>query len=373
MEDFLTTTRKLVREGRRIMACAPLYPPVELFTSMGVTPVVPWGISDSYPEVPASDQHLQQYTCSVARRLAQCMLSEAARNFSGLFFYNACDTLRNMPEIIQLTLAESLILAPTFHLHVSQTPRDQTDADAYTREGIEKLVKQVRGAFGVDFSEDAFRETVDMYRKARGLAAQAEELTARGMMPFSRAAELAMEGWRKPVEAHIEDMAAVLGEHKGNRAREDGPGVVVSGILPPPAELTDAMEAAGLRIVANDVALMHRATAHTPAEFDDAAGYYSNFYSNHFPCTTLLHTADRRTDALISMAREAGASGFVFAGEKFCEYEYLEFPYLERRLKDEGFFVLFLEIAMDDAKHLGAHVTRVEAFAELLHGSNARK
>ncbi len=36
------------------------------------------------------------------------------------------------------------------------------------------------------------------------------------------------------------------------------------------------------------------------------------------------------------MVREGNAAGFIFIGEKFCEYEYFEVPYLRKALEEEG-------------------------------------
>jgi benzoyl-CoA reductase/2-hydroxyglutaryl-CoA dehydratase subunit BcrC/BadD/HgdB len=69
----------------------------------------------------------------------------------------------------------------------------------------------------------------------------------------------------------------------------------------------------------------------------------------------------------MELITERSAKGVIFIGEKFCEYEYFEIPYLEKRLKAKGLFTLFLEISMDDNEHIEAFNTRIEAFSELLH------
>lgn len=53
-------------------------------------------------------------------------------------------------------------------------------------------------------------------------------------------------------------------------------------------------------------------------------------------------------------------------GEKFCEYEYFEFPYLQKHLRQKGLRTLLLEFAIDDDQNLGQVRTRIEAFSEMI-------
>src|SRR5271157_113239 len=90
-------------QGKPIIGCFPLYPPVELLHAMGLSPVVLWGFRGPIQQ---SDRHLQIYTCSVARYLTEWVLSDQSAGIAGILAYNACDSLRNLPEILQAGLRE---------------------------------------------------------------------------------------------------------------------------------------------------------------------------------------------------------------------------------------------------------------------------
>jgi benzoyl-CoA reductase/2-hydroxyglutaryl-CoA dehydratase subunit BcrC/BadD/HgdB len=64
--------------------------------------------------------------------------------------------------------------------------------------------------------------------------------------------------------------------------------------------------------------------------------------------------------------QETGVGGVIFFGEKFCEYEYFEFPYLEGMLKELGVRSLLLEMSAEGLQNLDGYRTRIEAFAETL-------
>ena len=69
----------------------------------------------------------------------------------------------------------------------------------------------------------------------------------------------------------------------------------------------------------------------------------------------------------MNLVDRSGARGVIFSGEKFCEYEYFEFPFLEKCLREKGIPTLFLEFGVDDDRNVSAYTTRVEAFAEILN------
>ncbi|HQL82068.1 MAG TPA: 2-hydroxyacyl-CoA dehydratase family protein, partial [Spirochaetota bacterium] len=142
--------------------------------------------------------------------------------------------------------------------------------------------------------------------------------------------------------------------------------IIVTGILPPPDGLIDAIEGAGMRVAGNDVASQSRSYGHEAALTGDPAAFYCGAYRARRACTTLLYTADRRIDELCARAAERDARGVLFVGEKFCEYEYLELPYMRKILDEKKIAHMEIEIAAGDRDGAASLRTRVEAFAELL-------
>ncbi|MBW1925389.1 MAG: 2-hydroxyacyl-CoA dehydratase [Deltaproteobacteria bacterium] len=67
----------LKREGRKLLGCFPLYPPLALFHAMALEPVVMWGFKPFSPNTPKADRHVQNYVCSVGGHLVESVLSDA--------------------------------------------------------------------------------------------------------------------------------------------------------------------------------------------------------------------------------------------------------------------------------------------------------
>ncbi len=358
ISSILTNSRQA---GRPLIGCFPLYPPLELLSSLGLTPVVLWSLGRWLPETPNADLHVQQYACSVGRRLAEAVAGSAGEVFDGLFMYNACDTLRNLPELLQL-VRPSL---PIFRIHVPQTVPQGEFVQGYLAREVENLIQRLEAEYAVSYSDQAFRATVEQYRAVRGLAQGIQQAAAQGRLRFADYTRTINTAWLSPIEQQRAMLQELL-DSAGEEAKASGPKVMLSGIMPPPGPIMELIEQAGLRVAANDIASLGRSIEYTPEGFDSAADYYQQFYFDHPPCSTLLYSGEARHASLPRAATDSRVDGVIFVAEKFCEYEYFEFPLMQKALGEMNIPSLVLEIAMHDRDNVGAFRTRIEAFAELL-------
>ncbi|MBN2152392.1 MAG: 2-hydroxyacyl-CoA dehydratase [Candidatus Lokiarchaeota archaeon] len=366
MKGFDALERALGESGRPVVCCFPLYPPLELFHAMGFNPIVLWGLKPFLASTSACDKHVQTFACSVGRHLTEFLLSGDVAGVDSVFFYNACDTLRNLPEILSRNMIGAGRQAKFYHFHVPMQGLGAGVGRDYFKGEVGRLASSLEKDCHVAFSNRNFQDSVEKYRKMRGLHAVLQERVARGQLGFGRYARAVHEGHLVPVEAAIDTLQSLAREPPSNPRREGLHRVMLSGIMPPPPELSDAIERAGLVVAANDIASMHRSFRHTPRFNGDVGDYYVDFYSRHCPCPTLLFTADQRAGYLADMAKDNGVEGVIFVGEKFCEYEYLEFPHIEKIFKQNGIHVLSLEVSIDDRDNVAPLEGRIEAFAELL-------
>jgi benzoyl-CoA reductase/2-hydroxyglutaryl-CoA dehydratase subunit BcrC/BadD/HgdB len=358
--------QELMDSGRPVMACFPLYPPLELLHSMGFNPVVLWGLKPHLHSTSEGDKHVQTFACSVGRHLAEFLLSERPAGLDNVFFYNACDTLRNLPEILGKNWNRVGHEARFFHFHVPMYNLSGESGRRYFHDEVSRLVSALESASHVPFSSKNFRSSVEKYRRMRASCAGLQERVSSGQLSFTRYAQAVQAGYLMPVERAIERFDAMSREEAPIQQRDGFRKVMVSGIMPPPPAMSDAIEHAGLVVATNDIASIQRSIMYTPEARDDPGVYYADFYSRHCPCPTLLFTADQRVEFLIGEARRAGVDGVIFIGEKFCEYEYLEFPRIESTFKQNGIPVLSLEVSIDDQDNIAPFKNRIDAFAELL-------
>ena len=366
MISFDAFERGLKETGRPVVGCFPLYPPLELFHAMGFNPIVLWGLKPYITSTSASDKHVQTFACSVGRHVVEFLLSSKAAMVDSIFFYNACDTLRNLPEILSRNMCGDGRQVKFYHYHVPMQGFDGASGRDYFKGEISRLVSSIEKDHHVTFSNRSFQESVEKFRTMRDLCIKLQERVAIGQLGFGRYARAVHDSYLMPVEKAIDALKSLARESSASPRREGFHRVILSGILPPSPDLSDAMDRAGMVVVANDIASMHRSFQHTPRFDGDVGDYYVDFYSRHCPCPTLIFTADHRANYLVELAKRNGVEGMIFVGEKFCEYEYLEFPHIETIFKQNGIPVLSLERSIDDRDNIAPLKSRIEAFAEML-------
>jgi len=366
--DVTRKLKKLKADGKKIVGCFPLYPPVELFYAMDLVPVVLWGLRGNITDTSESDKHLQTYTCSVVRHLTEFVLTKGQDLLDGLFMYNACDTLRNLPEILEKGSENFGGPLPLIKVHIPMALPNQTDASAYFKNEINQLINNLESQFDVSFSTDKFVNAVNKIKHVRELMALAEQKVAAGKLSFLNFSQTIHECWFSTIDEQVRILESMVEKESDDDLSGNGTtsGVILSGILPPPAFVIKDIESAGLTVVGNDIAALGRTYASATAVSEDPESYYLDFYYQHYPCPTLLYTGDRRILSLPGMVKDTGARGVIFVGEKFCEYEYFEFPHLEKKLHEMGVKTLEVEISIEDDEHTSAHRSRIEAFAELM-------
>lgn len=353
------------KEKSVFLPCLPLYPPVELLHSFGYCPIVLWNLKSTRTAKKVSESHLQNYVCSVAMDLLDVLLEKDFYTGNVIFSYNACDTLRNLPEIIQTAYSAASLKSPEIlALHIPVNGFGTETAKEYFTQQMQLLIQKLESQTGRSFCTESFSRSVNIYRNIRKTMSAIEQMVANGEISY----RVIVDAIKKCAMLPPEEQQALLGTISSQHGlmKQNGIPIIISGILPPPDEVIGYIEDAGLRVAVNDIAAEGRSYNTRTPEKSDPVDYYVEFYESHHPCTTLLFTADRRIDELVKKAEERNARGCIFIGEKFCEYEYFEIVHLEEKLKERGIFVLQLEFSRDDV-HYSSMKTRIDAFAELLN------
>lgn len=271
-----------------------------------------------------------------------------------------------MRKYLEQGLKEENRDCPFFRIHLPMANPEAQYAKTYLENQIQEMITQLEAFTGTAFSGDTFEESIRVYQEMRKAALSAEDAVALGKISFADYAQIAVnQNFLSPQEqtAAFQELISTASEADIAKKKK----IILSGILPPSGEIIHIMEDAGLLVAGNDIAALYRAFHYTPRPVPDPGKYYTDLYKNHFPCPTLLYTADRRVDALLNMAEDAEAQALIFIGEKFCEYEYFEYPFLEKKLREKGIIPHLLEFSLDDRPSYGAYATRIQAFAESLN------
>ena len=351
--------RQWRERGGKVCAVFPAQYPKELLWAHGVLPMEVW----DPPLAPARAQgHLQPYICSVVRQGLELLLAGGMDEVGAILFPHTCDSLQNLASLVADYLEAP---APSLFFYNPKAPFAAAAKGYYVTQ-LQALEKDLALLFGPQ-PDGAMDQALEWSRGLSGLYAQAYARRAAGELGVS-AAEF-YRVLRGGEYMHPQDYIPLLeawlaSTHPSGGG--SGPGLVLSGVLPSPPDLLEALDGLGFRVVHDDLHLHEPPPALPPA--GAGRSRWRPWPIVSWPCRRAAPGAlpwSERLDWLKGLAQSGGAQGVVFSVVKFCEPELFDLPELRRGLKEAGLASLVLEVDVNQEAG-GQAATRLEAFGEML-------
>jgi len=344
--------------GGKVCAAFPAQYPKELLWAHGVLPVEVWDPPLAAARTPG---HLQPYICSVVRQGLELLLSGVGGQVDAILFPHTCDSLQNLASLVSDYLKPA---APSLFFYHPKEPLG-APAGEFHLDQLAALDRRLGELFGPR-PDGALEQALDWSRRLAGLYAQAYARRAAGELaaPAAEFYRVLRAGEYLHPQEFIPLLEAWLAADPGQR-RSQGPVVVLSGVLPGPADLLAALDKLGLAVGHDDLLSMSRRLLHPAPGQGEPLAALAESYLAMPPCSTRGSPLAQRLAWLQGLAAGSKARGVVFSVVKFCEPELFDLPELRRGLKQAGLPSLVLEVDVSQEAG-GQAATRLEAFGEML-------
>lgn len=346
------------RHGRRALAVLPVHYPKELLTAFDVLAVELWGP----PGPPRGDAagRLQPYVCAVVRNALAFLAAGRADSVDAVLFPHTCDSLQGLATLVADFGGWSK------KVFVFQHPRAATrrSAQAQALSEMQSLSAEIESWTGRALDPERLAWAVRLHNEID--AARGALLRRRGHLPLDDVqlyAALRRGEWLWP-EDHLEELREMARQVRPDAA-QDGVPVMITGYVPEPAALLEALNRAGAFVAADDYAAVGRRIATgSPSGADPWTGLLARYLA-HPPCPTQGADQPARMRHLAALAECAGVRGVLVHVQKFCEPELFDVPAIRRTFAERGLPILVIEGEME-RELSGQTLTRLEAFVELL-------
>ena len=345
--------------GLPTLAVLPIHYPRELLEALDILGLELWGPPGPLPDGPS--ERIQTYVCSLVRNAMSFIDAGGVDGVDGLLFPTTCDAMMGLASLVpDLADWEGRV----FHMHLARTADPEVGARFYQAE-IGRLAAELAAAFDRPLQDGKLAEAIATRRRIEAVQAELRRhvrelpLGERELMELLRS-----DGWQR-ADDHLARLEAAL-ERRGEGARREGPGVLVSGIVPEPMAVLDVLDGAGAVVVADDYASSGRRLTQLAADVDaPPRELAARRMAGRPPCSTLGVHMRPRADHLVRMARGTGARGVILHIVRFCEPELFDIPALSDRMEEEGIPLLVIDTEVE--RELPGPVrTRLEAFVEML-------
>jgi len=342
--------------GGRIAAVYPIHYSRELLRAFGILPMEVWGPPDL--RTASGDRHLQAYACSIVRGGLSFLLDGGLEVADLIVVPHACDSLQGMGSLLTDLVAEP---RPVLTLYCPRGGSLEARADFLVRE-LDAFFERLVEIAGVRPDEVALRQAID--REAEADACLARLLAAR------RNIELGERDYYRLVRSReylpAERFTAIVGRHLGEqRARSSSaPGIVISGLVPEPMGILDAIEEAGGTVVGDDMACAGR-RLYGAGSADDPLRRMAERLLSAPPDSTRGADVQARAAHLAALAEAGDAGAVLFFLVKFCEPELFYIPQMRTTLEAADLSSVVIEVDVCDPLP-GQAITRAQALVESL-------
>lgn len=339
----------------------PIHYPKELLTALDLLAVEVWGP----PGAPRGDAgaRIQPYVCSVARNALAFFAAGGVDCVDAVLFPHTCDSIQQLatlaPDFGGLSKT-----AITF-LHPKGFGRPSTRR--FLLDELRALSTKLEAVAGRRLETERLKAAIHLHRQIDRL--RADLLYGRGTLPVDdrELYTLLRRGeWLWP-EEHLSELRLMSQQLGTGKPAARFP-ILVTGYVPEPAGVLEAMNSAGMYVSGDDYAAVGRRVVVEPdLPIEDPWEALLGRYSNALPCPTRSADQDMRMRYLEALFERSGARGVVVHVVKFCEPELFDVPAIRRVFTHRGFPVLYLEGELE-RQASAQTVTRIEAFAEMLWG-----
>jgi benzoyl-CoA reductase/2-hydroxyglutaryl-CoA dehydratase subunit BcrC/BadD/HgdB len=352
-------------QGHKVLAVLPIHYPKELLTALDILAVEMWG-PPGPPRGPDAGR-IQSYVCAIVRNALAFISAGGADAADGLLFPHTCDSIQGLATVVGDFGVWSKPVLHFIHARGDERPSARRFVEAELR----RLAGELATFAGRDLELDRLRDAIRLHRDIDRLRAMLLNRRARLAMTDAELYRLLRRGeflWPADHLAELEAAASTIAA----TPVQPGIPVLVSGIVPEPMSVLDALADAGAFVAADDYAAVgRRVNCHQPASLDDPFAALAELYFAAPPCSTRQSNQIARADHIESLLESSGALGVLLHTVKFCEPELFDLPVLRRRLGSRGVPVLQLESELEPELS-GQALTRIEAFVEMLGAAAGR-
>ena len=345
------------RYGRRVFGVFPAQYPREILWAWNILPVEIW---DPPVETIQANAHLQPYICSIVRSGLELILQGHCDDLDGFLFPHTCDSIQNLASIVNDYLG---LEKPCYFFYHPKAPYRASSRDYYLQQlkGLASSLEKRWGPAGAGELEKRVRQG----QQIASLMKEAYDSRAEGALRATN--EEFYRVVRQAEFLHPDDFLPMLQEFLGSARGGSGssPAVILSGVLPNPAEVLRRLDELGVAVAEDDLLNCGRRLICHPVVSEGPFESLADSYFLMPPCTTRDSSIQERLDHLLEKVERTRARGIIFWTVKFCEPELFDVPQLVEALKRRGLATLVLDTEINQGLS-GQVSTRVAAFVEMM-------
>lgn len=349
---------EFLKQGKKIVLCAPTITPEEIPHSMGMVPMGAWGADMQINE---AKKYFPAFICNIVQSSLELGITGKYEGCSAIIIPSLSDNLKVFGENWKYAVPSIKFIPMTY----PQNRKPDYGHD-YTRAGYERVIRDLEEVTGIKFDESKLTESLKIYNRHNQVMREVSEvLAAHPEISATDRSAVFKSAFFMLKEDHtkmVEELIAALKEQTPGKPKLR---IMTTGIIADAPNLLKILDDNGYQIVADDMAAESRQyTTDAPENLEGLDGLVEKFCS--MDNDTLLYDPEKkRVQMIVDKIKTSKAQGLLIVMSKFVDPEEFDFPLIRRACMKEGIPVSNIEIdrTMDDYAQAR---TALETFKDIL-------
>ncbi len=345
-------------QGKKVVACVPVYTPEELIHSMGLVPMGAWG---GDIELKESKKYFPAFICSIMQSILELGIRGEYSGISAIVVPSLCDSLKCLGQNWKYAVKDIPFIPMTYPQN-----RKPDSGKEFTKASYERIIKDLEAATGMTFSQDSLARSNKIYKEHNeAMRKLTEVLEQHPSITAVQRRDIFKSAYFMEKEEHTALVCQFMEALSQVEETESKIRVITTGILADSDGLLKIFDEHGLQIVGDDVAHESRQyRTDVNLELEPLDGLADKF-SRMDHCSVLYDPEKKRAGYIVDLAKKYKARGVVVLLTKFCDPEEFDYVMVKRACGEAGIPIIQIEVDRQMVNYEQAG-TMIEAFKDML-------
>lgn len=348
---------KYFKQGKQVIACAPVYTPEEIIHSMGLVPFGVWGAD---MELEKAKSYFPAFICSITQSILELGMIGKYEGISAIVIPSLCDSLKCLGQNWKYAVPNIPFIPMTY-------PQNRNNAGGidFAVAGYKRVIRDLEEITGTRFDEDSLQKSNNIYNTHNAVMREISDLL--GDYPAITAiqrSEIFKSAYFMTKEEHTSLVKELIEElRKSPQEEHHKIRVITSGILADNANLLSVLDENNIQIVGDDIAHESRQYRVDSKTRDSALENLAIKFSNMGHCSVLYDADKKRAEYITDMVTNKKAAAVLMIMTKFCDPEEFDYVMIKKACEKANIACLQIEIDRQMVNYEQAK-TMIQTFSE---------
>jgi benzoyl-CoA reductase/2-hydroxyglutaryl-CoA dehydratase subunit BcrC/BadD/HgdB len=352
--------KQYLKDGKKVVLCAPVYTPEEIIHSMGMVPFGAWGADK---EIEGAKRYFPAFICSIMQSILDLGIDGTYDGATAIVIPSLCDSLKVLGENWKYAVPTIPFIPMTY----PQNRKTEAGRE-FTKNSYKRVISDLEKYSGEIFSLESLAESIKVYnnhnrvmRKIVDILPDYDFITPKQRSDIFKSSFFMLKEEHTSLVEELMESLENIEEKQNGKIR-----IITTGILADNSDLLSILEKNNMVIVGDDIANESRQYRVDAANFENALDSLVEKFINMDNCSVLYDKDKKRADYIVNMAREKKADGIIVLMTKFCDPEEFDYVILKKAFEKAGIDFVTIEVDRQMVNYEQAN-TIIQTFNDMLN------